>query len=103
VPTAPPEQSWPHQEKRLDQDVMTMTIKTTAEALFVSSLQPSDRLSAARVAGAVHDSVRTHPGARGCAAALATEYGEHPETAADRMRWALKVAADYAPALARSA
>jgi hypothetical protein len=82
---------------------MTMTIKTTAQALFVSSLQPSDRLSTARVMGAVQDSVSTHDGNRGLTAVLAGEYGEHPDTAAVRMKWALKVAADYAPALARSA
>jgi hypothetical protein len=82
---------------------MAMTIKTTAEALFVSSLQPSDRLSAARVEGAVHDSVLTHHGICGCADALAAEYGEHPDTAPDRMRWALRVAAAYAPVLARTA
>jgi hypothetical protein len=75
-----------------------MTLETTAEALFISSLQPSDQPSSAQVASAVHDTLQAHDGACGCAAAFAAEYGEHPDTAALRMRWALAVAGDYAMA-----
>ncbi|MEU4423079.1 hypothetical protein AB0F81_20840 [Actinoplanes sp. NPDC024001] len=32
--------------------------------------------------------MRAHGGVRGCAADVASEYGDHPETAAPRMRWA---------------
>jgi hypothetical protein len=66
---------------------MTRTIR--AEAVFVSDLQPSDRPTASQVAAAVLASLRARGGASGCAAAVAAEYGEHPETAVTRMRWAL--------------
>lgn len=58
-----------------------------ADALFASALQQSDEPTAAQVDQAVTAAIRTH-GTRGCAARVAQEYGEHPETAATRMRWA---------------
>lgn len=70
-----------------------MTLSTRAEALFASALQPSDRPTVTQIRTAIARSVRTYGGARGCAAALAAEYGEHPETASARMRWALDTAA----------
>jgi hypothetical protein len=73
--------------------VIPMTLTRRAEALFTSSLQPSDQPTPAQLRTAIIASVRTHRGIRGCAVALATEYGEHPETAAERMRWALTAAA----------
>jgi hypothetical protein len=82
---------------------MAMKLETTAAALFLSPLQPSDRLDAARVAGAVRRNTVAHPVDRDSAAAVAVEYGEHPDTAPQRMRWALATAATYAPALALSA
>jgi hypothetical protein len=69
---------------------MTGTIQ--AEALFASDLQPSERPTAVQVAYAIDISLRTRGGAEGCAAVVAAEYGEHPETAALRMRWALALA-----------
>jgi uncharacterized membrane protein len=62
-----------------------------AEALFVSDLQPSERPTAGQVAAAVLAGLRSHGGATGCAAAVAAEYGEHPESAVARMRWALSL------------
>ena len=59
-----------------------------AEALFTSLLSADSRLSPGEVAAAIAHAVRTHGGARGCAAEVAAAYGEHPETAAPRMRWA---------------
>jgi hypothetical protein len=73
--------------------VIKMTETTRAEALFVSDLQPSDRPSPAQVAGAIQASLVSQGGPRGCAAVMAAEYGEHPEAAANRMRWALALAA----------
>jgi hypothetical protein len=70
-----------------------MTLASRAQALFTSSLQPSDIPTAQQVQAAIAASVRTYRGVRGCAAVLAGEYGEHPETAAQRMRWALTLAA----------
>ena len=58
-----------------------------ADALFASVLQRSDEPSAAQVAQAIAAAVATF-GIRGCAARVAQAYGEHPETAALRMRWA---------------
>ena len=58
-----------------------------ADALFVSPLQRSDEPGAEQVRQAIITAVRAI-GARGCAAQVAQAYGEHPETAARRMRWA---------------
>ena len=59
-----------------------------AEALFASFLQSSDVPSVTEVRGAVAATLR-RLGIRGCAAEVAGEYGEHPDTAAARMAWAL--------------
>lgn len=64
-----------------------------ADALFASELQRCDEPGAAQVDEAVAAAVRAF-GARGCAARVAQEYGEHPETAAVRMRWARALAAN---------
>jgi uncharacterized protein YgbK (DUF1537 family) len=58
-----------------------------ADALFASALQRSDEPSAAQVRQAIAAAIRAFS-ARGCAARVAQAYGEHPETAALRMRWA---------------
>jgi hypothetical protein len=57
------------------------------EALFVSALQPSDAPSAPRVREAIRRTVQDL-GSRGCAARVAQEFGDHPEVAIMRMRWA---------------
>ena len=56
------------------------------EALFVSDLQRSDAPDASALAETVSAAVRRF-GVSGCASLMAKEFGEHPETAADRMRW----------------
>jgi hypothetical protein len=61
-----------------------------ADALFVSVLQRSAQPTAAQVRQAVAAAVRTF-GSRGCAARVAQEFGDHPEAAAARMRWAREV------------
>ncbi len=66
-----------------------MTSTDTAEALFASTLQPSEHPTAEQVTAAVRDSLRRHGGQHGCASLCAAEYGEHPDTAPARMRWAL--------------
>ena len=58
-----------------------------ADALFVSALQPSGAPSAAQIHQAITAAVRAL-GTRGCTARVAQAYGEHPETAVLRMRWA---------------
>jgi hypothetical protein len=62
------------------------------EALFVSALQRSDSPTPADVQQAVRRAVRDL-GSRGCAARVAQEFGDHPETAVERMRWARQVIA----------
>jgi hypothetical protein len=68
-------------------------VEQLAEALFVSPLQPSDRPSAAQVRDAIVASLRAFGGVDGCAVQCAEEFGEHPEVAVMRMRWALSIAA----------
>ena len=63
-----------------------------ADALFASTLQRSDEPTALQVERAIAAATRTF-GDVGCAARVAQEYGEHPETAARRMHWA-RMAAD---------
>lgn len=60
------------------------------EALFVSALQQSDSPTPAEVQQAIRRAVRDL-GSRGCAARVAQEFGDHPETAVERMRWARQV------------
>ncbi len=60
-----------------------------AEALFASTLQSSESPTADQVRRAVSATLH-RLGATGCAALLAGEFGEHPDTAAARMTWALR-------------
>jgi len=65
-----------------------LTISTArADALFASTLQRSDEPTAAQVHQAIAAALAAF-GIRGCAARVAQAYGEHPETAVPRMRWA---------------
>jgi hypothetical protein len=57
-----------------------------AEALFVSSLQPSERPNRQAVEQAVTAMILMH-GSDGCAADVATEFGDHPDIAVRRMNW----------------
>jgi hypothetical protein len=63
-----------------------------ADALFASALQRSDEPTVAQVHEAIAAALAAF-GIRGCAARVAQAYGEHPETAAPRMRWARATAA----------
>jgi hypothetical protein len=62
-----------------------------ADALFASALQPSGEPGAAQIHQAIAEAVRAF-GSRGCAARVAQAYGDHPETAVARMRWARTLA-----------
>jgi hypothetical protein len=62
-----------------------------ADALFASPLQRSDEPSAPQVRQAIATALAAY-GVRGCAARVAQDYGEHPETALTRMRWACQLA-----------
>jgi hypothetical protein len=67
-----------------------------AEALFTSDLSARRDHTYTDVAAAIRHAIRTHGGIRGCAGEVAAAYGEHPETAALRMRWARAVIATMA-------
>ena len=64
-----------------------------ADALFTSVLQRSDQPSRRQVRRAIAMALGAY-GPHGCAARVAQSYGEQPETAASRMRWARIAAAD---------
>jgi len=64
-----------------------------ADALFVSGLQRCDEPSVGQVRQAIADTIRVF-GYSGCAGWVAQEFGDHPETAAARMRWAHAVAGE---------
>lgn len=69
----------------------------TAEAIFASDLQPSQPATPAAAWAAITTAITRH-GAQGCADVLAREYGERPETAVLRMRFARELAATLTPA-----
>jgi hypothetical protein len=75
---------------------MSILTDARAEALFASTCQPSEPLTAAEIRDAVQGAVRAY-GVKGCACAVAAEFGDHPETAIARMAWAREtVAATWA-------
>jgi hypothetical protein len=57
-----------------------------AEALFVSAIQPSQCPTRAEVDTAATEAILRY-GIEGCAARVATEFGDHPDTAVVRMSW----------------
>jgi hypothetical protein len=59
-----------------------------AEALFVSTLQCSESPAAPQVRDAVARTLR-RLGIKGCAAEVAGEFGDHPDSAVERMAWAI--------------
>ena len=58
-----------------------------ADALFVSALQRCEQPSERQIRHAVAEVVRTF-GPGGCAERVAQEFGDHPDSAVSRMRWA---------------
>jgi len=64
------------------------------EALFASALQPSDTTDAGMIAAAISSAVQ-RLGPRGCTELMAQEFGDHPDAAARRMRWARRLAAQH--------
>ena len=64
-----------------------------ADAPFASVLQRSDNPSAGQVRKAIAAAVRAY-GGLGCVQRVAQEFGDHPEAAVNRMRWARAVAGE---------
>jgi hypothetical protein len=67
-----------------------------AEALFVSDLQPSEHAGVPAIQDAITATLLRH-GSDGCAATVATEFGDHPDAAVSRMTWARAEVARIAP------
>jgi hypothetical protein len=69
-----------------------------AQALFTSDLPIHSQPSRTEVTDVIRRAMHTHGGVQACACEVAAAYGEHPEVAAPRMRWALTVVDSvYAP------
>lgn len=66
-------------------------ITARAAALFASDLPHQSRPSQAAVEATVSGALTACGGIDGCLGVLAAAYGDHPETAAPRMRWARQV------------
>jgi hypothetical protein len=73
-----------------------------AEALFASTLQRSENPTATQVRAGIASAVREF-GSRGCAARMAQAFGDAPESAVMRMRWARQAVAAVFPAGAPAA
>jgi len=70
---------------------MTTTTKTrVAEALFVSDLQPPQTPSPQMINIAIDRMIQRY-GPDGCAARMASEFGDHPEQAVRRMIWVRRI------------
>ena len=68
-----------------------------AEALFASTVQPCRSPSPDQIRRAVATTLQ-RLGVRGCAARVAGEFGDHPDTAVARMGWALATISTVYPA-----
>ncbi len=86
------------ERESLPEREMPGTFETVrAEALFASALQPSGSPSSDQIRGAVAATLQ-RLGVRGCAARVAGEFGDHPDTAVARMSWALATIGTVYPA-----
>jgi hypothetical protein len=66
-----------------------MLLAARAEALFLSHMPTGEHVTRAAADATIRLMLRTHGGVRGCAGDVAHEFGDHPEQAVPRMRWAL--------------
>jgi hypothetical protein len=65
-----------------------------ARAVFASHLPTGSHPLQAEFAAAITDSIHRCAALGGCECLVAQEYGDHPDTAAARMRWALQLTRD---------
>jgi hypothetical protein len=61
-----------------------------AEALFASGVPTGEPLTRAQLNDVVAAAVLARGGVQACAAEMAAAFGERPESAPARMRWALR-------------
>jgi hypothetical protein len=73
-----------------------VSLAIRCEALFVSNIQSSEHPRPPQIRTAITETIRRF-GAHGCAEIVAQEYGDHPETAVNRMRWAREAVAGAYP------
>ena len=85
----------PDRAARTRQGAPTRRTVTNARrvALFTSGLQPSDAPTAETVVAAITCAIRQF-GIHGCVRRMAQEFGDHPEAAAERMRWICQLASE---------
>lgn len=74
-----------------------------AEALFASGMSASTDPTSAEARAAIREAVCALGGTRGCAGQVAAAYGDCPEVAVPRMRWARQVVRTTLSASAASA
>jgi len=72
-------------------DMRTQLLAARAAALFASDLPTGSRPDGPAADAAIAAAVHACGGQRGCVSTMAAAYGDCPETAAPRMRWALGV------------
>jgi hypothetical protein len=68
-----------------------------ARAVFASYLPTGSHPPHAEFAAAITGSMHRCATFGGCECFVAQEYGDHPDTAATRMRWALQLTRDLSP------
>jgi hypothetical protein len=73
-------------------DMRSQLLAARAAALFASDLPTGSQPSSVTANVAIASAVRAYGGTRGCVAMMAAAYGDYPESAAPRMRWALGIA-----------
>ncbi|MFC9971816.1 hypothetical protein ACFVH6_13070 [Spirillospora sp. NPDC127200] len=77
----------------------TMTASELAQVLFTSRLQASENPTPEQIRAAIEERLCACAGDRSaCAASVAQEAGDHPESYAARMRWALRTVTGLAAA-----
>jgi hypothetical protein len=72
-------------------DMRSQLLSARAAALFASPLPTGSLPTSSDISAAIAASVQSCGGTRGCVATMAAAYGDYPETAAPRMRWALSL------------
>jgi hypothetical protein len=70
--------------------MLTMMKTQAAEALFVSDLQPWQDPTPGMIHDAIDRMIQRY-GVEGCAARMASEFGEHPDLAVRRMLWVRRI------------
>jgi hypothetical protein len=78
----------------------TQLFQARVEILALAPVSVAERLDRAAADQTIRWTVRRHGGVTRCAAALAYEFGEHPELVRGKVNWARQVVAALYPARA---